>query len=369
SLLTVALVACASFLILAISAFRLAPSEEGTGGFVLVAQSDQPIHHDLNTPEGRIELGFRSADEKLLDRFRVHALRVHDGEDASCLNLYQTRQPRVLGVPDPAAVLARFAFGDGGAALEEDDATVPAALDFNTAMYSLKLYGGVGSRLTIRDGVDQPVDVEVAGLLKNSILQGDLLVAERDFLELYPATGGYRFFLIEPTAADERNTLADSGELAAMLEDRLSDYGFDAEDAERRLAGFLAVQNTYLSTFQSLGALGLLLGAVGVAVVQLRNLVERRGELALLRAAGFTTGSLRTLILRENLALLVGGLVIGAVAAGVALAPQAWTDDTRTPWGDSLVLLGVIAAIGLLVGSVLTRRAARAPILAALRGD
>ncbi|MEM1305502.1 MAG: ABC transporter permease, partial [Planctomycetota bacterium] len=262
SLLTVALVACASFLILAISAFRLAPSEEGTGGFVLVAQSDQPIHHDLNTPEGRIELGFRSADEELLDRFRVHALRVHDGEDASCLNLYQTRQPRVLGVPDPAAVLGRFAFGDGGAALEEDDATVPAALDFNTAMYSLKLYGGVGSRLTIRDGVDQPVDVEVAGLLKNSILQGDLLVAEQDFLELYPATGGYRFFLIEPTAADESNTLADSGELAAMLEDRLSDYGFDAEDAERRLAGFLAVQNTYLSTFQSLGALGLLLGAV-----------------------------------------------------------------------------------------------------------
>ena len=62
-------------------------------------------------------------------------------------------------------------------------------------------------------------------------------------------------------------------------------------DAREQLAQFLAVQNTYLSTFQSLGALGLLLGTIGLAVVQLRSVLERRGELALMRAGGFRSRS------------------------------------------------------------------------------
>ncbi len=58
STLTIGLVAAASFLIVAISAFRLDTGEAGTGGFEFVATSDQPIHYDLNTADGRRELGF-----------------------------------------------------------------------------------------------------------------------------------------------------------------------------------------------------------------------------------------------------------------------------------------------------------------------
>ena len=75
--------------------------------------------------------------------------------------------------------------------------------------------------------------------------------------------------------------------LRGHLRTTLAEDGFDAVDAREQLASYLAVQNTYLSTFQSLGALGLLLGTVGLAVVQLRSVLERRGELALMRAAGF----------------------------------------------------------------------------------
>ena len=374
SLLTIALVACASFLILAISAFRLDPTEEGTGGFVLVGQSDQPIHFDINTPAGRLDLSFSPREEQLLDQFTVYALRVYDGEDASCLNLYQTRQPRILGAPQTFLERGGFTFAGGDTKRLQSETVqgsgdttpseIPTVVDFNTAMYSLKLYGGVGSQMTIHDGVDRPVEVQVAGLLKNSILQGDLLVSETDFLKLYPATGGYRFFLIEP-----KTDSANPAQLAAMLEDRLSDYGFDTEEAVERLAGFLAVQNTYLSTFQSLGALGLLLGAVGVAVVQLRNLAERRGELALLRAAGFDIRSLRTLLFRENLTLLGAGFLVGMLAAAVALLPQSLIQQTQPPWLTTSLLLAAIAAIGLVVGTIATGWATRAPIVAALRGD
>ena len=87
------------------------------------------------------------------------------------------------------------------------------------------------------------------------------------------------------------------------------------KEASEQLAQFLAVQNTYLSTFQSLGGLGLLLGTVGLAVVQLRSVLERRGELALMRAEGFQPSRLVKMVVFENAVLLVGGLAVGAIAA------------------------------------------------------
>ena len=72
STLTIGLVAAASFLIVAVSAFRLDTGEEGTGGFEFVATSDQPIHYDLNTADGRRELGFSDRGQpSSLENWRV----------------------------------------------------------------------------------------------------------------------------------------------------------------------------------------------------------------------------------------------------------------------------------------------------------
>ena len=66
------------------------------------------------------------------------------------------------------------------------------------------------------------------------------------------------------------------------------------------LAAFHRVENTYLSTFQALGGLGLLLGTLGLGAVLLRNVMERRKELALLRAVGYRPEHLRTMVIAEN---------------------------------------------------------------------
>ena len=128
--------------------------------------------------------------------------------------------------------------------------------------------------------------------------------------------------------------------MATLLESTLAADGFDASDAREQLAGFLAVQNTYLSTFQSLGALGLLLGTIGLAVVQLRSVLERRGELALMRASGFRRGRLVRMVVWENAVLLVGGLAVGCIAAAVALIPQWAPQQASVPWGTLAALLG-----------------------------
>jgi ABC-type antimicrobial peptide transport system permease subunit len=131
----------------------------------------------------------------------------------------------------------------------------------------------------------------------------------------------------------------------------------------------LAVQNTYLATFQSLGGLGLLLGTIGLAVVQLRSVLERRAELALMRAEGFAPSRLVRMVVEENAILLVGGLIIGCAAAGIALIPQWMPHGASVPWATLGLLLTAIAAVGLVAGWLSTRSAVRAPILATLRGD
>jgi putative ABC transport system permease protein len=224
----------------------------------------------------------------------------------------------------------------------------------------------------------------VVGLLENSVLQGNLLVSEANFVKLFPEVGGYRYFLIErgdgqrdgngfaKPKAPERIGLAGappSREVVTVLESTLADEGFDATDAREQLAQFLAVQNTYLATFQSLGGLGMLLGTIGVAVVQLRSVLERRAELALMRAEGFSSGRLVRMVIEENAVLLVGGLVIGCLAAAIALIPQWMPHGATVPWGALGALLVSIAVVGLVAGWLSTRSAVRGPILAALRGD
>jgi ABC-type antimicrobial peptide transport system permease subunit len=157
--------------------------------------------------------------------------------------------------------------------------------------------------------------------------------------------------------------------VAAMLEEVLGDYGLDAQRTDNVLRALLAVQNTYLSTFQSLGALGLLLGTFGLAAVQLRNVFERRGELALLRAAGFSRRRLGRIILYENAVLLVGGIAVGTAAALVAVLPHLAAGGAAIPWVSLGAMLGMILLAGLATGLLAVRATVNAPIIPALRGE
>jgi ABC-type antimicrobial peptide transport system permease subunit len=391
STLTIGLVAAATFLIVAISAFRLEPPGDtgnpntGSGGFALVATSDLPIYQDLNTPAGRSEAGFDGESDAIVAGTTVFPIRVQSGDDASCLNLYQSQQPRVLGVSAELIKRGGFVFAETAAdsaeeeanpwlllnrspepygfEVEQDEPVVPAILDASTATYSLHLKG-VGDELAIDDGRGQKVRMQVVGLLKNSILQGDVLIHEDAFKTTYPDISGHRMFLIAGGESE-----ADLDAIQQAFENALGDYGFDVERTRDRLANFMAVQNTYLSTFQSLGGLGLLLGTLGLATVQLRNVLERRGELALMRATGFRRRRLGEMVLLENAALLLLGLCIGVLAAMVAILPNVLRGDASIPWLSLAGTLGLVLAVGMLAGMSAVRATLRAPVLEALRGE
>ncbi len=378
SLMTTGLMAAATFVVVAVAAGRKNPAVEepqidsGNGGFSLIADSSTPILYDLNTPEGRSELrlglGADDTEAAMLGDMHVAPFRVMPGDDASCLNLYQARRPTILGVPE--AVLAefdrtgRFAFAntrdshmwpklESGA----EDGPIPVIGDMNTMMYSL--HKGAGDIIEI---AEPDADLEVVGMLSGSIFQGVLLMSEENFQRLFPQQVGFSTFLVE-IDSPRREALSE------LLESDLDDFGFDSERVADRLAEFLGVQNTYLLTFQTLGGLGLLLGTFGLATVMLRNVLERRGELALLKAVGFPRSQISALVLWENALLTICGLALGSLSAMLAMAPHLLSVSADVAWGPLLALLLGVFVLGMLSALWAVREAQRSPVVQSLRGE
>jgi ABC-type antimicrobial peptide transport system permease subunit len=158
-------------------------------------------------------------------------------------------------------------------------------------------------------------------------------------------------------------------QVSAALSRALRDVGLELTPAARRLAAFNAVQNTYLSTFQVLGGLGLLLGSAGLGVVVLRNVLERRGELALLQAVGFRLRALHWLVLSEHGGLLGLGLIVGLVAALIAIWPALQSPAAELPYRSLLVTLAGVLASGLIWTWLATWLALRGRLLEALRNE
>jgi ABC-type antimicrobial peptide transport system permease subunit len=138
---------------------------------------------------------------------------------------------------------------------------------------------------------------------------------------------------------------------------------------EKRLAAFNAVQNTYLNTFQILGGLGLLLGSAGMGIVVLRNVLERRSELAVLLAIGFRKRSLHWLVLSEHAALVWIGIVLGIVAALVAVLPVILSPRGDLPYASLAITLGAVLVSGMIWTFAATSLALRGELLEALRND
>jgi ABC-type antimicrobial peptide transport system permease subunit len=101
----------------------------------------------------------------------------------------------------------------------------------------------------------------------------------------------------------------------------------------------------------------------------LRNVFERRAELALLQAVGFTPSRVRRLVLGEHAALMAAGLVIGAAAAIIAVLPQLLQTHGALPLLSlGATLLGVIV-FGLAATWLAASLALRGNLLESLRSE
>jgi len=127
----------------------------------------------------------------------------------------------------------------------------------------------------------------------------------------------------------------------------------------QRVVSFLQIYVTF----------GLVIGAIGMTVIAVRNVSERKREIGMMRAIGFPRSQVMISVLLELVVLGIIGLVIGVVD-GVLISIGFANMQGATlviPWNDIAVYLGFITLIALVAGFIPGWVASRIPPAEALR--
>ncbi len=348
SLTVVTLFALGTFLVVSTGSNKLdlfsdqQEKTSGTGGFMYFTETTMPVLFDINDTEKR-------AEEGITEDFKTVQFSKIDGDDASCLNLNRISQPAILGV-DPEALKGRFSFAakikdlgeiDPWLALNQqfDDGTIPAIADQTVIQWGLGMK--VGDILLYQNELGDTIRLKLIAGTTPSIFQGFVIISNQNFLKNYPTKSGSNIFL---TDGDFENQQQIGDELQSVFRD----YGWEMETTAKRQVEFYSVTNTYLSIFLALGALGLVLGTIGLAVILARSLIERRREIAVMQAVGFNRKQLFRIISVEYLFLLFSGVLIGFLAATVATLPAFVSSNTDVSFGTVALVTGIILINGLL---------------------
>ncbi len=290
-------------------------ASSGTGGYEYFAETSFPVLYDLTTEEGKTELG---VDDLNVDFVQFQAL---PGDDASCLNLNLISRPRVLGF-DPAKLDERqaFTFATTTEELDEehpwlslmqplDNGQIPAIADQTVIRWGLGK--NVGDTLVYQNEAGDEVVLKLIGGLANSIFQGNILIADDLFYDNFPSVSGSQVFLIQ-ASEDDREAIQSS----------FRNYGMEISKTTDRLLLFYEIENTYLNIFLMLGALGLLIGTIGLAIIIFRSIFEKKAQYALLEATGFRKHQVRKIILRSHMTIVLISLFLGLIPSILSGLPS-----------------------------------------------
>jgi putative ABC transport system permease protein len=218
----------------------------------------------------------------------------------------------------------------------------------------------------------------VAGILKRAVLAPEV---DTSVLVGYPAAKQY---LDYTTIADGRATAgppttiyvrAETSQVNAVQSVLAQTANPEApnevnvSEPSAALEARAEAQSALDSLFLGLGAVALLVGAVGVANIMIISVLERRSEIGLRRALGATKKQIRTQFLSEAVLLALLGGAIGVIAGAVATVVYASTRDWSvvvplSAWAGGI---GAAIAIGAIAGLLPALRAASVSPTEALR--
>jgi putative ABC transport system permease protein len=201
----------------------------------------------------------------------------------------------------------------------------------------------------------------LAGILKPAVLASTI---DTSVLVGYPAAERYMGFDGHPStiylrAQNDRVLPVDN--LLAATANPESPNEVDVSQPSDALVAQADAKSALNGLFLGLGAVALLVGAVGVANIMIISVLERRSEIGLRRALGATRSHIRTQFLSEAILLgLLGGTVgvaLGAVATAIYAHIKHWSTVIPTQAWAGGILASLI--IGAVAGLIPALRAAR----------
>ena len=201
----------------------------------------------------------------------------------------------------------------------------------------------------------------VAGTLKPAVLASAI---DSSVLVGYPAAGKYLGFDSHPSTVylrvqDDRVNAVDN--LLAATANPENPSEVNVSQPSSALVAQADAKSALNGLFLGLGAVALLVGAVGVANIMIISVLERRSEIGLRRALGATKGHIRTQFLSEAVFLGLLGGVVGVVLGVASTFVYAHSKGWATVVPPEAWLGGFAASliIGAVAGLVPALRAAR----------
>jgi putative ABC transport system permease protein len=201
----------------------------------------------------------------------------------------------------------------------------------------------------------------VAGILKPALLAPDI---DSSVLVGFPAAQRYLGFDGHPATIYVRSQTDQVNAIDKLLGSTANPQNpneVNVSQPSTALVAQLAAKGAFNDLFLGLGAVALLVGAVGVANIMIISVLERRSEIGLRRALGATKGHIRVQFLSEALLLaLLGGVIgVGAGVLSTAVYAHAEHEIVVVPvlaWAGGI---GAALLIGALAGLWPALRAAR----------
>jgi len=335
----------------------------GTGGYDYFVETTMPVLFDANSQQGREDLNI-PADAELVQ------FQSQPGDDASCLNLNKISRPRLIAC-NPVAFDQRGAFTFATRTDELDaqhpwlilnktlaDDVIPAIADQTVIQWGLMKKVGDTLMYKTEDGKD--LKLKLVGGLANSIFQGNVIIADDHFNRAFPSVSGSNVFLID---------VPDTTAVIADLQTGMRNYGPEINRATDRLLSFYTIENTYLNIFLMLGALGLLIGTLGLGILIFRITFEQIPEYALLLSLGFSKPIIQRMVMREKLFLMIVSVLIGLIPAVLSGLPTLISSLYASLW----IWLPAISVLVILSGTIFSfvaiRMAFRQNLVQALRNE
>jgi putative ABC transport system permease protein len=201
----------------------------------------------------------------------------------------------------------------------------------------------------------------VAGILTPDALSPDI---DSSVLVGYPFAQKYLGFDGHPTTIYVKATTSQVTRVDNLLPAQANPQNPTVASVSQPSAALVAqaaAKAAFNSLFLGLGAVALLVGAIGVANIMVISVLERRSEIGLRRALGATKGHIRTQFLAEAILLALAGGITGIAAGIAATAIYAHTKGWATVIPTQAWAGGLAAAIliGALAGLLPALRAAR----------
>ena len=335
----------------------------GTGGYNWFVETTMPVLFDVNSRQGREDLN-------IPDDVQVVQFQSQPGDDASCLNLNRISRPRIIAC-NPADFDERSAFTFVTKTVDLDaahpwlslnktlaDGVVPAFADQTVIQWGL--IKNIGDTLIYKTEDGHDLKLKLIGGLANSIFQGNVIIADSHFIQAFPSVSGSAIFLVD----DQKSSVN-----LDDLQIGMRNYGPEISKTTDRLLNFYTIENTYLNIFLMLGALGLLIGTLGLGILIFRITFEQIPEFALLLSLGYPKSAIFGMVMREKLFVMFVSVTIGIIPAVLSALPSFMSSLYSNLWVWLPVISLLVIFSGAIFSFVAIRMALKQNLVQALRNE